>query len=58
MRHLKKYADRINTKYEAEYCTKLLETNYPISFHMDPAPGWCNSVGNQMVEVTKPNRNR
>ena len=30
MRHLKNYADHINTKNEAEM---RLETNYPISFH-------------------------
>jgi len=41
-----------------KYGTELLETNYPISFHRGPGThGWCHSVGNQMVEVTKPNKN-
>ena len=40
--------------------TELLETNYRISFLSGPDTwmiGWCHSVGRQMVEVTKPNRN-
>jgi len=40
--------------------TELLETNYRISFLRGPDTwmiGWCHSVGRQMVEVTKPNRN-
>jgi len=39
-----------------KYGTELLETNYHISFHRGRTHGWCHSVGNQMVEVTKPNR--
>jgi len=38
------------------YGTELLETNYPISFHRVWTHGWCHSVANHMVEVTKPNR--
>ena len=38
-----------------KYGTELLETNYPILFHR--THGWCHFVGNQMVEVTKHNRN-
>ena len=40
--------------------TELLETNYRISFLSGPDTwmiGWCHSVGRQIVEVTKPNRN-
>jgi len=43
---LKKYADRINTKYAAEiiyimrkFGTELLETNYSILFHRCPDSG-------------------
>ena len=32
-------------------------TNYSISFHRGPDTLLCHSVGNQMVEVMKPNRN-
>ena len=35
-----------------------LRPNFPISFHRGPDTWMCHSVGNQMVEVTKPNRNR
>ena len=42
-----------------KYGTELLKTNYPMSFHsVFWTHGWCRSVGNQMVEVTKPNRNK
>jgi len=40
-----------------KYGTELLETNCPISFHRGPDTWMCHSVGNQMVEVTKPNKN-
>jgi len=38
-----------------KYVTELLKTNYPISFHRGPNIWMCHSVGNQVVEVTKPN---
>jgi len=40
-----------------KYGTELLETLHPISFHRD-LDTWCHAVGNQMVEITKPNINR
>ena len=40
--------------------TELLQTNHLISLHRGPewTHGWCHSVGNQMVEVTKSNSSR
>jgi len=56
-----KYADRINTKHAFEICgntvQNCLKPTTPIWFHRDPDT-WTHYVGNQMVEVTKPNRNR
>ena len=62
MRHLKKYADRINTEYVAEMCRDVVQ-NYlkPTTPSLSTGVqtrGWCRSVGSQMAEVTKPNRNR
>jgi len=58
----KKYADRINTEYVAEMCRDMVQ-NYlkPTTPSLSTGVqtrGWCRSVGNQMAEVTKPNRNR
>jgi len=39
-----------------KYGTELLETTPSRSTGVR-THGWCHSVGNQMVEVTKPNRN-
>ena len=45
-------------KMQWKYGAELLETNYPISFHRGPDTWMMPSVGNWMVEVMKPNRNR
>jgi len=61
MQHFKKYADRINAKYAAEICgntvQNCLKPTTPSRSTGIRTHGWCHSVGNQMVEVTKPNRN-
>ena len=40
-----------------KYGTELLETNYPLHSSGVRTHGWRHSVGNQTVEVTKPDRN-
>jgi len=40
-----------------KYGTELLETNYPSRSTGVRTYAWCHFVGNQMVEVKKPNRN-
>jgi len=61
MQNFKKYADRINAKYAAEICgntvQNCLKPTTPSRSTGIRTHGWCHSVGNQMVEVTKPNRN-
>ena len=58
----KKYADRIDTKYVTEICgnmvlnclkTTTLSQSMGVQIHW-----WCHSVGKNLVEVTKRNRNR
>ena len=62
MSHLKKYVDCIYTKYAAEICGKMiqhcLKPTTPSHYAGVQTHGWCHSVGNQMVEVMKPNRIR
>jgi len=53
---LKKYADHINTKYAAEMVQNCLKPTTPSGSTGVRTHGWCHSVGNQTVEVTKPNR--
>jgi len=52
----------INTKYAAEICGNMvqncLKPTTPSRYTGVRTYGWCHSVGNQMVEVTKPSRNR
>jgi len=61
MQHLKKicrpYKHHIYGGNMLKYGTELLETNYPIPFHRIRTHGCWHSVGNQTIEVTKPNRN-
>ena len=57
IRHFKKYADRINTKYAAEICENMVQNcSKPTTASRStgvPTHGWCHYVGNQMVEVKK-----
>ena len=62
MRHFLKYAKRINAKYAAEICGNVVQNcskpTTPSRSTEVRTHEWCHSVVNQMVEVTKPNRNR
>ena len=63
MRHLKKtYADRINTKYAAEIwgivAQNCLKPTTPSRSTGVQTQRWWHSVGNQVVKITKRNRNR
>ena len=64
MRHFKEHADRMNTKYAAEICGNVVQNCLkPTVPHLVPQgsghmDGASLLVTNQMVEVTKPNRNR
>ena len=59
MRHFKEHADRMNTKYAAEICGNVAQNCLkPTVPHLVPQDGASLLVTNQMVEVTKPNRNR
>ena len=58
MWHLKKYADHINAKYAAEICENTVQNCLkPTTLSRSSGVrthGWCHSVGNKMVDVTKP----
>ena len=58
---LDKYADRINTKYSAEICGNVVQNCLKpttSSRYTRVRSGHMDSVGNQMVEVTKSNSSR
>ena len=57
MRHFFKYADRTNAKYVAQNTVQnCLKPTTPSRSTGVRTHVWCHSVGNQMAEVTKPNR--
>ena len=60
IRHFKKYADRINTKYAAEICENMVQNclKPTTASRSTGVRTRCHSVGNQIIEVTKRNRNR
>jgi len=58
MRHFFKYADRTNAKYVAQNTVQnCLKPTTPSRSTGVRTHVWCHSVGNQMAEVMKPNRN-
>jgi len=61
MGHFKKYADRKTPEYVAEICGNMVQNCLKPTTRSRSTGvrthGWRHSVGNQMVMVTKPDRN-